>query len=204
MIQDWRKRWNDEFPFYFVQLSSYGPDQSSNQGSGWAELREAQTLTLQLPHTGMAVTTDLGNPQDIHPTNKQDVGHRLAVNALHNDYGQSGSYRSPMFDKLTVQSNKAVITFKFAEQGLMAKDKYGYIKGFEIAGSDKVFYYAQAQLNGNTIEVSHPKVSQPVAVRYAWSDAPVEANVFTTDGFPVNPFRSDDWPGVTINTKYDK
>lgn len=204
MINDWRKRWNDEFPFYFVQLSSYGPDQSSNQGSGWAELREAQTLTLQVPHTGMAVTTDIGNPRDIHPTNKQDVGHRLAVNALHNEYRQQGTYHSPMFDQLSVNGNKAILTFKFADQGLMAKDKYGYVKGFEIAGADKVFYYAQAQVNGNTIEVSHPKVPQPVAVRYGWSDAPVEANVFTSDGFPLTPFRTDDWPGVTLQARYEK
>ncbi|MDR6197285.1 sialate O-acetylesterase [Siphonobacter sp. SORGH_AS_0500] len=204
MINDWRKRWNEAFPFYYVQLSSYGPDQSSNQGSGWAELREAQTLTLQFPHTGMAVTTDIGNAQDIHPTNKQDVGHRLAVIALHNDYSQSGTYSSPMFDQLSVTGNKAIVSFKFAEQGLMAKDKYGYVKGFEIAGPDKVFYYAQAHITGNKIEVSHPKVTQPVAVRYAWSDAPVDANVFSTDGFPLSSFRSDDWPGVTITHKYEK
>lgn len=203
LINDWRQKWNQEFPFYFVQLSSFGSNQSSNQGSGWAELREAQTMTLSLPKTGMAVTIDVGNPKDIHPTNKQDVGHRLALNALKLNYGQDINYSSPLFDSVDFRDDKAVVSFKHAMNGLMVKDKYGYLKGFEIAGDDKVFYYAQATVQGDRVVVSHPKVTKPVAVRYAWADAPEEANLFSSDGLPVSPFRTDSWPAVTRNTKFE-
>src|SRR6185369_5731603 len=146
MIEDWRRKWNDDFYFYFVQLSSYGANQDSNTGSGWAELREAQTLTLTLPKTGMAVTTDIGNANDIHPTNKQDVGRRLAANALKLTYGQDIPYSSPMFDSVRFENGKAFVSFKFAYDGLKAKDKFGYVRGFEIAGADKKFYYAKAEI----------------------------------------------------------
>lgn len=203
MINDWRKRWNDDFSFYWVQLSSFGKNNDSNKGSTWAELREAQNRTLSLPKTGMAVCTDVGNPDDIHPTNKQDVAHRLAAHALKLDYGQNIPYASPMYDQLTVNNGKAVISFKNAENGLMVKDRYGYLKGFEIAGEDKVFHYAQAEIQGNTVVLSNAKVTKPVAVRYAWSDAPEDANLFSTDGFPASAFRTDSWPGVTVATKFE-
>jgi sialate O-acetylesterase len=203
MITDWRGRWGQDFPFYFVQLSSFGSDQSSNQGSNWAELREAQTMTLRLPKTGMAVTTDIGNPRDIHPTNKQDVGHRLALNALHFDYGQTLNYSSPMYDSLIINGPTAVVTFKHIASGLMARDKYGYLRGFEIAGADHVFYFARADISGNRVTVSHPSVPNPVAVRYAWTDAPEEANLVNSDGLPASPFRTDDWPGITRRNKFE-
>ena len=208
LITNWRQKFGQNMSFYFVQLSSYGGNQNSNQGSGWAELREAQTMTLSLPKTGMAVITDIGNPKDIHPTNKQDVGHRLALNALKLDYGQTVNYSSPMYDKVAFEGDKAIVTFKngaddLARPGLMVKDKYGYLKGFELAGDDKVFYYAQAQIKGNTVVVSHPNVPKPVAVRYAWTDAPEEANLFSSDGLPANPFRTDNWPGVTVKAKFE-
>ncbi|MHA4741019.1 sialate O-acetylesterase [Dyadobacter sp. MSC1_007] len=203
MINDWRKRWNDDFSFYWVQLSSFGKDNDSNKGSGWAELREAQNMTLSLPKTGMAVCTDVGDPNDIHPTNKQDVAHRLATNALKMDYGQNIPYASPLYDQMTVNNGTAVITFKNAENGLIVKDRYGYLKGFEVAGEDKVFHYAQAEIQGNTVLVFSPKVSKPVAVRYGWADAPEDANLFNTDGFPASSFRTDSWPGKTINTKFE-
>lgn len=202
LINDWRRLWNDEFSFYWMQLSSYGKDEDSNKGSYWAELREAQNMTLSLPKTGMAVTTDVGNPNNIHPTNKQDVAHRLATQALKNDYGQNIPYASPLFDKVQFTDGKAVVSFKHAENGLTVKDRYGYLKGFEIAGDDKVFYYAKAEIRGSTVEVSHPKVPKPVSVRYAWSDAPEEANLFSTDGFPASSFRTDDWPGRSVNGKF--
>lgn len=202
LINDWRRLWNDEFSFYWVQLSSYGKDESSNKGSNWAELREAQNMTLILPKTGMAVTTDVGNPDNIHPTNKQDVAHRLATQALKNDYGQNIPYSSPLYDKVQFADGKAIVSFKHAENGLTVKDRYGYLKGFEIAGEDKVFYYAKAEIKGNTVEVSHPKVTKPASVRYAWSDAPEEANLFSTDGFPASSFRTDDWPGISIKGKF--
>lgn len=202
MIEDWRKKWNDDFYFYFVQLSSYGRNQSSNEGSGWAELREAQTMTLSLPKTGMAVTTDIGNPNDIHPTNKQDVGWRLASNALKDIYGQNIPFSSPLYDSVKFENGKAIVSFKYVYDGLTAKDKFGYVRGFEIAGDDKVFYYAQAKIEGDKVVVSSPKVTKPVAVRYAWSDAPIDANLYNSAGFPVSPFRTDDWKGVTVGNKF--
>ncbi len=203
MIQDWRSRWADEFPFYFVQLSDYGSSQNSNQGSNWAELREAQTMTLLLPKTGMAVTTDIGNPADIHPTNKQDVGHRLAINALKLTYNQDVMHSSPMYQSVVFDNDKAVLTFNFTGKGLTVKDKYGYAKGFEIAGEDKVFYYAQATVQGNKIVVQHPKGQKPASVRFAWSDSPNDANVFSSEGLPLCPFRTDSWTGITEKNRFE-
>ncbi len=202
MIEDWRKKWGDDFYFHFVQLSSYGANQDSNTGSGWAELREAQTMTLNLPKTGMAVTTDIGNANDIHPTNKQDVGHRLAANALKQTYNFDIAYSSPMFDSVKFDGGKAIVSFNFAYAGLMAKDKFGYVRGFEIAGADKKFYYAKAEIEGDKIIVLNEKVKNPVAVRYAWSDAPTDANLYNSAGFPASPFRTDDWEGVTFGNKF--
>jgi sialate O-acetylesterase len=203
LITDWRQKFGQNMSFYFVQLANYGSNQSSNQGSGWAELREAQTMTLSLPKTGMAVITDIGNPKDIHPTNKQDVGHRLALNALKLDYGQTVNYSSPTCEGMKIEGDKAVVMFKHVADGLVVKDKYGYLKGFEMAGDDKVFYYAQAEIKGNTVVVSHPKVPKPVAVRYAWADSPDEANLFSSDGLPANSFRTDTWTGVTAKAKFE-
>lgn len=202
LINDWRRLWNDEFPFYFVQLSSYGPYQNSNQGSGWAELREAQTMTLSLPKTGMAVTTDVGNPKDIHPTNKQDVGKRLAAEALRNTYGLNIVSAGPMYSSVSFEKGKATISFKNIGTGLTLKDKFGYLKGFEIAGEDKVFYYAKAEIQGDKVIVYHPKGLKPASVRYAWADAPEDANLFNQEGFPACPFRTDQWKGVTEGVKF--
>ncbi|MEA5256802.1 sialate O-acetylesterase [Arcicella aquatica] len=203
MIEDWRKKWNDDFSFYFVQLANYGPYQNSNQGSNWAELREAQTMALSLPKTGMAVITDIGNPNDIHPTNKQDVGHRLAINALKKDFGQNIEYSSPMFESVSYEDGKAIVSFKNIAKGLVIQDKFGYLKGFEIAGEDKVFYYAKAELVDNKVIVYHPKGLKPISVRYAWADSPMDANLFNSEGLPANSFRTDTWSGMTINTKFE-
>ena len=203
MINDWRKKWDDNFSFYFVQLANYGGYQNSNQGSNWAELREAQTMTLSLPKTGMAVITDIGNPNDIHPTNKQDVGHRLAIIALKKDYGQDIVFSSPIYDNVAFGANNATISFKYVGGGLMAKDKFGYLKGFEIAGEDKVFYYAKAEIVGDKVVVTHPKNQKPIAVRYAWADSPMDANLFNAEGLPANPFRTDDWEGNTRKAKFE-
>jgi sialate O-acetylesterase len=204
LITDWRNRWNREFPFLFVQLSSFGGFQDSNAGSGWAELREAQTLTLQLPNTGMAVTTDIGDAYNIHPRDKADVGLRLADKALTMVYHQSGFTESPQYVSADFAGGAAIVTFKYADNGLIAKDKYGYIKGFELAGADHKFYYAQAEIvNGNKVKVWCAKVPQPVAVRYAWTDAPIDANLFNLEGFPVNSFRSDNWKGITEGKKFE-
>ena len=198
MITDWRNRWKQNFPFLFVQISSFGGFQNSNFGSGWAELREAQNAALQLPNTGVAVTTDIGDAYNIHPKDKLDVGYRLADKALGLVYHLNGFPESPLFISADFSGGAATVSFTHAENGLMAKDKYGYVRGFEVAGADHKFYYAQAEItNDNKVKVWCPQVAQPVAVRYAWTDAPIEANLFNRDGMPVSAFRSDIWPEVT-------
>jgi sialate O-acetylesterase len=198
MITDWRNRWNRDFPFLFVQLSAFGGFQDSNKGSGWAELREAQNLTLQLPNTGTAVTTDIGNALDVHPKDKLDVGYRLANTALTMAYHIPGFSESPLFSAAGFSGGYATVSFTHAENGLMVKDKYGYLKGFELAGADHKFYYAQAiVIDENKVKVWCSQVAQPIAVRYAWTDAPLEANLFSKDGIPVSAFRSDNWKGIT-------
>lgn len=203
MITDWRKHWNQgEFPFYYVQLASFNADGgNSNKGSGWAELREAQTLTLSVPNTGMAVTTDIGDPHDIHPRNKQDVGKRLAAIALNKTYGKNNVFAGPTYESMKAEGNKAIITFTNIGSGLMAKDKYGYLKGFEIAGADKKFYYAKAFIEDDHVIVYSEKVSSPVAVRFGWADDATDSNLFNEERFPAVPFRTDDWRGITHNVK---
>lgn len=204
MINDWRQHWKqDDFPFYFVQLASFNAaNGTSHTGSTWAELREAQTLTLALPHTGMAVTTDIGEAHDIHPRNKQDVGKRLAALALKNDYGQAIVASGPTFSGMKVEGNRVRISFNDIGSGLMVKDKYGYLKGFEVAGDDQKFYYAKASLEGNEVVVACDQVKAPVAVRFAWADNPEDANLFNREGFPAVPFRSDSWEGITTKAKF--
>jgi sialate O-acetylesterase len=203
LISDWRKRWADDFSFYWVQLSSYGPYPNSNQGSGWAELREAQTMALSLPNTGQAITTDIGNPADIHPTNKQDVAHRLALIALKQNYGQNIQAYSPMYQSVIFKKGKAIVNFTNTGTGLSSQDRYGYLKGFEIAGADKKFVYAQAIVKGNTVEVFYPGKKKPKAVRYAWTDAPDDANLYNSEGLPACPFRTDNWAGITYGKRYE-
>ena len=205
MITDWRKRWNDgDFPFYFVQLASFNAaNGNSNNGSTWAELREAQAKTLSLPNTGMAVITDIGDSSNIHPKDKQDVGKRLAAIALHNVYGESVVYNGPVYTSMKTEGNKAAISFTDIGSGLIAHDKYGYIKGFEIAGADKKFHYAKAYISGNIVVVYSDSVNAPVAVRYGWADNNLEDNLFNKEGFPAAPFRTDDWKGITEGVKYE-
>jgi sialate O-acetylesterase len=204
MITDWRNKWKKELPFLFVQLASFGGFQNSDKGSNWAELREAQTMTLKLPATGMAVTTDIGDPLNIHPRDKADVGLRLANKALSSVYHLPGFHESPLFSSADFTDGAAVINFSHAENGLVIKDKYGYLKGFEVAGADHKFYYAQAVIvDGNKVKAWSDQVKQPVAVRYAWTDAPIEANLFSKEGFPVSSFRSDNWKGVTDGNKFE-
>ncbi len=197
MIESWRKEWNDSFPFLFVQLSSYGSDGSANAGSSWAELREAQSSTLELPGTGMAVTTDIGEANDIHPKNKQDVGRRLAAIALNDVYRIPQICRGPVYQSVSFVKGQAILSFTSAGKGLVAKNRYGNLVGFEIAGADRKFYFARAFIANNQILVSSDSVISPVAVRYAWSNAPVDSNLFNAEGFPASPFRTDHWPGIT-------
>jgi sialate O-acetylesterase len=204
MIESWRKEWNDEFPFLFVQLASFGSNDSSNFGSKWAELRESQSKTLSLPKTGMAVTTDVGEAKDIHPKNKQDVGLRLATIALNDVYHIPQICNGPIYQRVSFADGKAILSFTSTGKGLMVKNKYDALEGFEIAGPDRRFYFARALIIGNQIEVSSDSVTNPVAVRYGWSNAPVDINLFNADGFPASPFRTDNWPGLTDKAGFYK
>ena len=213
MIQDWRQHWGEDFPFLFVQLANYNSaNGNSRRGSSWAELREAQTMALQLPNTGMAVTSDIGEPGDIHPKNKKDVGNRLAAEAMRVVYQKAGtnangassaeSSRGPMLEKMTLDGNRLVLTFRNADGGLRVKDKYGYLKGFEVAGVDQTFYYAKADIQGNTVIVHSDSVAVPIAVRYGWADDNGEVNLYNKQGFPAGPFRTDTWKGITEAVKF--
>jgi sialate O-acetylesterase len=204
MINDWRKQWKQgDFPFYFVQLASWNANNGNSQkGSDWAELREAQSMTLSLPNTGMAVTTDIGDAKDIHPKNKQDVGKRLASIALNKTYGKANVYSGPVYQSHRQEGNKIIITFNNIGSGLNAKDKYGYLRGFEVAGADKIFYYAKAFIEADKVVVYSESVGLPVAVRFGWADDAGENNLFNKEGFPAAPFRTDEWKGITEEVKY--
>ena len=198
MIQNWRDEWKQgDFPFYWVQLADFRDEKSDPADSDWAELREAQTLSLdRLPHTGQAVITDLGEAHDIHPKNKQDVGKRLARLALAQDYGLDIVAKSPRYDSMSREGNKVILTFKDVGGGLDTFDVRTPV-GFTIAGENKEFAHATAKITGkDTIEVWSESIGSPTAVRYAWSDNPV-CNVQNREGLPVTPFRTDEWPGVT-------
>jgi sialate O-acetylesterase len=194
MIRDWRSAWGSDFPFYFVQLANWHATKAEPDESDWAELREAQMMTLREPQTGMAVTIDIGDENDIHPRNKLDVGRRLAAWALAGSYNQKVIPSGPLFDRYTIKDNEVRILFKHAE-GLKTSDG-GPVKGFAVAGEDHRFVWADARIEGDTVIVSSPKISKPVAVRYGWADNPT-ANLYNKAGLPASPFRTDDWPGVT-------
>jgi len=204
MISDWRNRWKEEFPFLFVQLASFNANNGdSKKGSSWAELREAQALTLQaLPRTGMAVIHDIGNPKNIHPTNKQDVGKRLSLQALKIAYGQNMLSQGPQFQSMQKEGNKAILTLTDTGTGLIASGKYGYLQGFEIAGTDKVFHWAKAEIQNGKVVVWSDEVANPVAVHYGWADDNMEANLFNKEGLPAAPFRTDTWKGITEEVRF--
>jgi sialate O-acetylesterase len=198
MIRNWRTAWGQEFPFYFVQLANWHASKAQPDESDWAELREAQTMTLREPQTGMAVIIDIGDENDIHPRNKLDVGRRLAAWALAGTYGQKVIPSGPLFDKYTIEGDKVRIRFKYGS-GLKTIDG-GPVKGFAIAGEDHRFVWADARIDGDTVIVSSPTVPKPVAVRYGWADNPI-ANLYNNAGLPASPFRTDDWPGVTAKNR---
>jgi len=204
MIESWRKEWNDSFYFLYVQLASFGSNESSNAGSKWAELREAQAKTLSLPKTGMAVTTDIGEPKDIHPKNKQEVGRRLAAIALNDVYHFPQTCGGPVYQSVSFSNGQGILTFESAGTGLIVKNRYGSLNGFEVAGPDRRFYFARAFIRNNQVIVIADSVNNPVAVRYGWSNAPVDINLYNAEGFPASPFRTDNWPGVTDSVRFFK
>jgi sialate O-acetylesterase len=230
LVNGWRKAWNEvppvgagasvgEFPFYFVQLASYqGTNSNPAGGDGWAKLREAQTKSLAITNTGMAVILDtvpLNQAGDIHPKNKYDVGTRLAFWALNRDYRMKNVVPSgPLFKSMTVEGDKVRLTFDYTGSGLMvgvkegrapaAEDKAGKLRGFAIAGADpsaatnapagaRKWFWADAVIDGQTVVVSSPAVKAPLAVRYAFSMNPTGANIYNREGLPASPFRTDAW-----------
>lgn len=202
MIQNWRDEWGQgDFPFYWVQLADFTAEKPEPGDSDWAELREAQTMTMtRLPNTGEAVIIDIGEGKDIHPMNKVDVGRRLARWALAKDYGVKISYHSPQYKSMEKQGNKIVLTFDHVDGGWRPFD-VAAPRGFAIAGEDKKFVWASAKiLPDGKIEVSSANVAEPASVRYGWANNPV-VNMYSRAGLPLTPFRTDDWPGVTVNNK---
>jgi sialate O-acetylesterase len=198
LINDWRKQWNNpKMPFLFVQLANYMAAKPEPGESEWAELRDAQSKTLSVNKTGMAVIIDIGEAKDIHPRNKQDVAYRLSLAARKIAYAQDIVYSGPTYNSYKIDGNKIIITFKNTGSGLVAKDKYGYLKGFAIAGEDKKFVWAKAVIDGDKVVVWSNDINNPVAVRYAWADNPDDANFYNKEGLPASPFRTDDWPGIT-------
>jgi sialate O-acetylesterase len=202
MIKDWRMAWGrGDFPFYFVQLANFMAKTPEPVESEWAELREAQTMTLRLKNTGMAVAIDVGEAGDIHPVNKEAVGERLARLALAQDYGQKAVVPSgPLYKThLNPGNGRIVITFDHASMGL-ATISGQELKGFAIAGNDRKFVWAQAKIEGSSVVVWSPLVKNPEAVRYSWSNNP-DGNLINKAGLPASPFRTDTWPGLTVDRR---
>lgn len=220
LILDWRSLWGYDFPFYITQLASYKPITRVAGDDDWAELREAQDIpTKVLDKVGMACIIDIGEAEDIHPVRKKEVGERLARLALANDYGKKIIANGPRFSGCTINGNSVRIKFsdvagglkvipsgdyapeRYGKDGmdseLVRKAESGILTGFQIAGADKVWHWADATISGSEVIVSSPEVPHPLAVRYGWGANPV-CNLFNSEGLPAWPFRTDDWPGVTM------
>lgn len=223
MIENWRKSWNQgEFPFYFCQLANFEDKSDLPGDSAWAELRDAQNSALTLPSTGRAVLIDVGEASDIHPRNKKDVGERLAEIALRNDYGVDVKFEAPSFLDAQFEEGYAVVRFKLHGDNLITKklaDSYSLrtvsgetakltrnspnseVEGFAICGADRKWFWADARIKDDSVVVSSPHVPQPVAVRYGWQNNPT-CNLYGASGLPVSPFRTDDFPFITVKETY--
>ncbi|MDO5580000.1 MAG: sialate O-acetylesterase [Planctomycetia bacterium] len=206
LIQEWRKVWKQgDFPFIWVQLANFtAPKDNPADTGNWPGLRDGQTKSLDIPNTGQAVIIDIGEEKDIHPRNKFDVGNRLALWALAKTYGIKVNYQSPTYQNIKIEGNKAVLTFDHVGEGLIvgkkegrepvAVDKEGKLARFAVAGADQKWVWADAKIVGkNTIVVSSDQVPAPVAVRYAWQMNPSGCNLYSADGLPATPFRTDQW-----------
>lgn len=194
MIHDWRKNWGQgDFPFLFVQLSNFMEPMIEPSESDWALLREAQLKTLSVSNTGMAVTVDIGEWNDIHPLNKKDVGKRLFLCAQKIAYGENDVvYSGPMYDSMKIEGNKIILSFSHIGSGLISKDS-SELKYFAIAGADKKFVWAAAEIVGDKVVVWNESIKNPIAVRYAWANNPDGANLYNKEGLPASPFRTDDF-----------
>jgi len=207
MVLGWRKTWDQgEFPFYLVQLANFrAATDTPGGGDGWARLRESQLKAVrQIPKVGMAVITDIGEERDIHPRNKYDVGRRLALWALANDYGKDLVYSGPLYKSMKVEGDKIRVSFDHTGTGLIAAKKDNpqsidppapaeKLEGFAVAGEDKVFYWADAVIDGDTVVVSADEVKAPVAVRYGFRMNPIKINLYNKENLPASPFRTDAW-----------
>ena len=200
MIQDWRRAWGQgDFPFLLVQLANFLAVAPQPAESAWAELREAQLMALSLPNTGMAVAIEVGEAADIHPKNKQAVGNRLAMTALSMVYGKGAPPSGPSYESMTIEGRKIRIRFKHTNGALVTRPE-APVNGFAIAGEDRVFTWADAVIDGDTVVVSARAEPAPVAVRYGWGNNPV-CNLYNGAGLPASPFRTDDWPGLTVENE---
>lgn len=197
LIGNWRDASHQkDLEFLIVQLPNHGAIPDEPGESAWAELREAQLMAVEhVPHTGLAVTIDVGDPHDLHPHRKMEVGQRLALWALGTTYHQPIQYSGPIYESMQIEGSEVHLHFSHAGSGLEASGEMG-LRGFAIAGADRKFHWAEARIDGDTVVVSSPDVAKPVSVRYAWGDSPV-CNLFNKDGLPASPFRTDDWPGIT-------
>jgi sialate O-acetylesterase len=216
LIEDWRERWKQEhLPFYICQLPAYGPKKPATGESEWAEVRESQAAVLNLTDTAMAVLIDLGESGDIHPRNKQEVGDRLAALVFAKRF-------SPVYDSMKVEEGKIRVKFRHTEGGLTARplpavydvstllgqtaplvrnNPGSELEGFSICGEDRRWVWANAEIDGASVVVWSPQVPQPVAVRYGWADDPT-VNLFNRAGLPAAPFRTDDFPPLTVNRHF--
>lgn len=189
MIRHWRAAWRQgDFPFLFVQLANFMAATDQPGESAWAELRAAQSETLALPNTAQVVIIDIGEAADIHPRNKQDVGLRLSLAARAIAYGEDIPYSGPVYASHRVTEGKVYIRFEHLGGGLVARDRFGYLKEFAVAGSDGQFHWAKAWIEGDEVVVWSEQVPDPVRLRYAWGDNPAEANLYNEAGLPVSPF----------------
>jgi sialate O-acetylesterase len=206
LIGGWRRAWaQGDFPFYFVQLANWSRDRNVPAGGEpWAVLRACQFKALAITNTGMAVTIDIGDAQDIHPRNKFDVGERLARWALARDYGRTNLVVSgPLYRGMQIEDHRIRLSFDYTGGGLMVGAKTGReptrevpggtLKRFAVAGEDKKWVWAEAVIDGDTVCVASPAVPKPVAVRYAYSSNPEGCNLYNRDGLPASPFRTDTW-----------
>ena len=194
MVYDWRNRWGlGNFPVYFVQLSSFGESLAEPGESNWAAFREIQLMLQNIvPNSGMAVTVDIGNAQNIHPLTKEEVGRRLSLVALAITYNHPIAYSGPMYERMEIEGDKIRLHFTHVGAGLVAKGGES-LKRFAIAGANRKFVWGEAKIEGKTVTVSSSTVSHPVAVRYAWDINPDGCNLFNVAGLPASPFRTDDW-----------
>jgi sialate O-acetylesterase len=185
LIADWRREWREgDFPFLYVQISSF----KSNSTEVWPIIREAQRRTLSVSNTAMAVTIDIGDPDNVHPPDKQTVGARLALAARALTYGEDIEYSGPLFRETSIEDDGVHVWFNHAASGLSAHD--GRLTGFEIAGPDRKFVGASARIDGSTVVVTNSSIENPRYVRYGWANAPV-VNLFNSAGLPASPFTSE-------------